>query len=99
MPRLDDVYLCPICNEVYASEDEARECCEPECEPGFICDCGDAFLDGDEFQRHASRCPEIKPSCLSCNNFEAGAKKWHVPCERAQFSDDMTPCEEYRRIK
>lgn len=99
MPRIDYVYICPVCHEEFSTEEDALECCEIRCRDGIICDCDSAFIDPYEFQSHASRCARAKPSCLICNHYDAGARIRHIPCERDRFSDDLEPCEDYVRTK
>lgn len=96
----DDVYACPVCDNVFKTEYQARECLEGheiEVTFGFVCGCGRAFTSNLEAMYHASTCPEAGPGCQSCNNFVDG--KRHAPCMRSCFDEDMSPCDEYRKVK
>ncbi len=100
MPEMTEIYVCPVCDSAYAREFEAMDCLRDhdiEEDMGWVCDCGMAFRSETEMQYHSSRCQDCKPSCHTCNNYDDGRR--HAPCERDVFSDDMSPCGGYRKVK
>lgn len=100
MVRCYDIYVCPVCNHAFQTEDEAQACLwdhDVEVTAGFICDCGKAFISELEFDLHISRCGRVEPGCNSCNYYDAG--KRYAPCPRPYFSENMSSCNEYRKLK
>lgn len=94
------IYICPACKEAYESEYEAEDCLRShsiEEEMGWACDCGMAFINEAAWRYHSRTCPYVKPSCDTCNNYDNGRR--HAPCERDVFSEDMSPCDDYRKVK
>ncbi len=95
------VYVCPVCKETFDDESEAQDhLSDHEVEEEYIYECeacGDTFDTLGEAKNHEAVCSYISNSCKNCHNFEYG--KSNAPCPRVIFDEDMSPCDEYQRMK
>lgn len=98
MPEMILRYRCPVCDDLFADEDEAKECLRShnvEEEEIFVCDfCGEEFDDEKDALRHEAGC--CTPTCLSCRHCAENRRRWH-PCPRPSFDRNMDGCERYER--
>ena len=107
MPRVESRYVCPYCQEGYATEREARRCLvehiifEVSC---FCCIfCGNEFYTEEECRAHEAQCrrrgcpiPEPLRCCDNCDLCTLEMYRMS-PCPAYNFADNRPACAEWRQ--
>lgn len=110
MPRVGSYYVCPCCQEGYATEREARRCMERHMDEEifavyhFFCIfCDKAFKSDEACRAHEAGCSRrgnsIPAPVRCCDNCDLCTLEMYRmrPCPAYNFADNRPACAEWRQ--